>query len=88
MKPVQNRKQYRWKNNPKERIFWEEFSDVACHLQDKTIIRADFISQITGNQLITDTSISDVMHVIQWLGSPVGQSFLAQVQERIEKEGV
>jgi hypothetical protein len=76
--------QYRFKDNPLEREFaksWEEMNiDHAGRLDGKGTLDymlAEHINDPRGEVTSRDRMVAAT--VIQWLGSPVGQSFLGQM---------
>jgi putative RNA 2'-phosphotransferase len=77
-------REFRFERNPAERVFVEEFIE-----QDKCCNTLEYILSCNPNQrqYITDKQRSVAMTVIQWMGSPCGQSFLEVVSERCKKEG-
>jgi len=87
-----SKKEYRFKDNPRERIFYETFMDK--HFNDGRLI--DFVSYIIhgtsstlGNppkKMVSEEEMGAFLSCIQWLGSPVGQGFLDDVKENIEEE--
>ena len=80
---MQSKNMHRLKQNPKERIFLEEWEKEN---------RGDFgvLALILGenNFPICLTEDEEIVAgtVIQWLGSPVGQDFLRKVQKKIEQD--
>jgi putative RNA 2'-phosphotransferase len=75
---------YRFDQNPAERIFVEEFIE-----QDKCCYTLEYLLSPTANvrKDVTDEQRAVAMTIIQWMGSPCGQSFLEVVAERCQKEG-
>ena len=75
---------YRFEQNPAERIFVEEFLE-----QDKWSNTLEYLLSSYPNirQDVTDEQRAVAMTIIQWIGSPCGQSFLQVVAERCKKEG-
>lgn len=70
-------KEHRFTNNPKEKIFVDEFIKQHNHGVDPDLI----VFGQKGNSMSPKDYLSDrekdiVLSVIQWLGSPVGQGFL------------
>lgn len=77
-------KEYRFKNNPKEKLFVDVFLKDHANGDDMDFI---VFGQTEGigfspNDRLTEREESIVISTIQWLGSPVGQGFLNQVNER------
>jgi len=76
---------HRLKSNPHERIFAEKWKDINTRGDTLAWILYTFNSQ-DGRQekgFISERDASVAASVIQWLGSPVGQSWLQEVQEEI-----
>ncbi len=75
---------YRFEQNPAERIFVEEFIE-----QDKWGNTLEYLLSSYPNlrQDVSDEQRAVAMTIIQWMGSPCGQSFLEIVAERCKKEG-
>ena len=76
---------HRFKHNPLERTFakaWEEINtDARGNLKSSGTL--DYLLAEETNKPrgeVTDRDRMVAATVIQWLGSPVGQSFLIQVQ--------
>jgi hypothetical protein len=75
---MKSHKEYRFKNNPQEKVFVDEF--VKGHgFYDNDM---DFIvfgqksESMSPNDYLSDREKDIVLSTIQWLGSPVGQGFL------------
>lgn len=77
-------RQYRFKQNPTERIFaelWEEINErnrIGYGILDYML--AETTNMPNGE--VTDRDRIVAATVIQWLGSPVGQAFLNEVNEK------
>lgn len=72
-------KNYRFKTNPKEKEFFDKF--LKHHNRDgytdmDNIVFGTDERGIRPAQYLTDREKKVVLSTIQWLGSPVGQSFL------------
>lgn len=80
---------YRKADNPRERIFAEEWDrqNNPPNNQPGTLqwLLHSNGSRVDGNPC-SGEEIKIAATVIQWLGSPVGFSWLTQVMEKIEKE--
>ena len=76
--------QHRFKQNPLERIFaelWEEINErnrIGYGILDYML--AETTNMPNGE--VTDRDRIVAATVIQWLGSPVGQAFLNEVNEK------
>jgi len=76
---MKSKKEYRFKQNPEEERFFKTFIDDGRDVD----MRISFIVHgasnnggIHPNKLATEDEINAFLSAIQWLGSPVGQSFL------------
>lgn len=76
--------QYRFKQNPMEKVFAESWEEINLtppgRANGKGIL--DYLMAEDPNKPngeVTDRDRLVAATVIQWLGSPVGQSFLTQV---------
>lgn len=75
-------KQYRFKDNPKEKELHDKFiemmsSDLSSHDMLSSIVFGwKNERQNTPKQYITEEQQTICVNLIQWLGSPVGQGFL------------
>ena len=71
--------QHRLKQNPLEKAFAEAWEEINT---DERVGVLDWLmAKETNNPYGEATDRMVAATVIQWLGSPVGQRFLAQVQE-------
>lgn len=74
--------QHRFKQNPKERIFaelWDEINNRTGY----GILEYMLAQKINKPQdEVTDRDRIVAATVIQWLGSPVGQAFLSEANEK------
>jgi hypothetical protein len=77
-------KEYRFKDNPKEKEFHDKFismfesSGMANKSLSAIIFGWENDRQNIPAQYLTDDEENICLNLIQWLGSPVGQSFLRQ----------
>ena len=74
--------QHRFKQNPLERIFaelWDELNDRTGHGILEYML-AKKVNKPDGE--VTDRDKIVAATVIQWLGSPVGQAFLTEINEK------
>ncbi len=76
---MKSNKEYRFKDNPKEKEFFDKFIESHSKNNDMDFIvfgqeigRIGFYPQ----DYLTEREESIVLSTIQWLGSPVGQGFL------------
>lgn len=78
-------RQYRFMENPIEKIFAEEWDRLNSIGHHSTL---DYLLAKEPNHPkgeVTDRDREVAATVIQWLGSPVGQNFLKDVQIRVDK---
>jgi len=80
-------RQYRFKQNPLEKRFaesWDEINTDSCGKLNGNGILDYIMAKNINNPLgdISDRDRAVAATVIQWLGSPVGQSFLTQTNKR------
>lgn len=77
-------KTYRFKDNPKEKEFHDKFIKIFEHdLRAKTTLSAIIFGWDNDRQeyplrYLTEDEEDICLSLIQWLGSPVGQSFLME----------
>jgi len=76
-------KSYRFHDNPEEERFYNSIIDQFDHSSNSLITRVSYIlygtDDLMGNkakQVAFEEEIQAFLLTIQWLGSPVGQSFL------------
>lgn len=72
-------KEHRFKNNPKEKEFFERFKkefENNPHILSAIVFGWQDNSQIQPKRYLTETETEICANLIQWLGSPVGQRFL------------
>jgi hypothetical protein len=70
-------KEYRFENNPQEKIFVEQFiKDHEFYNDIDLIIFGHPSNSMTPKDYLSDREKNIVVSTIQWLGSPVGQHFL------------
>jgi hypothetical protein len=77
MGPVPD-KQYRHKNNPLEKVFHDTFIDQFGDCDSSNLERICLPTNGFAEPLdvLSDREKQIMVNTIQWLGSPVGQSFL------------
>lgn len=88
MNPVPN-KHYRHRNNPLEKVFHDTFIDQFDSYDHIDLERICLPIDNRGNPLdtLSDRERQIMINTIQWLGSPVGQSFLRDCGlEFVQKE--
>jgi len=72
-------KKYRFKDNPEEEMFYEGFEKFH---QDRDLnysrIAFPSLDGDTPVSFLNEREVQITKNVIQWLGSPVGQGFLAE----------
>lgn len=79
---MKSNKEYRFKNNPKEKEFHDKFKGLfeADEMGLQTLSSIIFgwknDTQTIPNDNLTERETDICLNLIQWLGSPVGQSFL------------
>jgi len=79
---MEKNKEYRFKDNPKEKEFFDKFSEMFLHngfsirTLDAVIFGWDNDNNPNDNLDGRETAICT--NLIQWLGSPVGQGFLRE----------
>ena len=74
-------KGYRFKDNPDEEKFYDEFMELFGDANGQTQLSSIVYGwkddrQQTPNKWIDDNDMPQYENLIQWLGSPVGQGFL------------
>lgn len=75
---MKSNKEYRFKDNPKEKEFHDKFIEMFEN-KDMTLSAIVFgykNGQSIPNRYLTEDEKNICLNIIQWLGSPVGQSFL------------
>jgi len=80
---MQGFKTYRHKNNPKEKELHDKFIETHIKHEHFTAPVDLIIFPPTNNPMTPEDYLSDrekriVISTIQWLGSPIGQSFLRE----------
>lgn len=70
--------QYRFASNPKERIFAKQWDKEAVNGRALEYLLAEIPNEPNGE--VTARDILVAATVIQWLGSPIGQSWLQSTQ--------
>lgn len=75
---IESKKEYRFKDNPKEKLFVKNlflgFPQFMKHIED-----------VTGLKNPTEREVQVFIHTVQWMGSPVGQSLIQEVEEEFQK---
>jgi len=77
---------HRLNSNPAERIFAEKWEEINTEGRDTLAWILNTYSQADGRQLkgvVSERDAKVAASVIQWLGSPVGQSWLQDVRFEI-----
>lgn len=69
-------KAYRFESNPKEREFVLKFNELNPRDLDISRIATPSLDGQTPVSFLNEREIQLVINTIQWLGSPVGQTFL------------
>jgi hypothetical protein len=81
---MESNKEYRFKDNPKEKEFHDAFIKLfkQSSSANKTLSAIIFgwsdNKQNIPNKWLTEDEENICLNMIQWLGSPVGQSFLLE----------
>ena len=81
---MKTNKEYRFKDNPKEKEFHDKFIEMfkrdssANRCLSAIIFGWENDNQTTPERYLTDDEENICLNLIQWLGSPVGQSFLKE----------
>lgn len=81
---MKTNKEYRFKDNPKEKEMHDKFielfkRDNSAHRCLSAIIFGwQNDNQTTPNRYLNNDEEDICLNLIQWLGSPVGQSFLRE----------
>lgn len=79
---MKTNKEYRFKDNPKEKEFHDNFIDMFTHDRSANVTLSAIIfgwendRQNYPKEFLTDKEENICLNMIQWLGSPVGQGFL------------
>lgn len=77
---MNNCKEYRFKDNPKEKEFFDKFQDLFLHnyftLRTLDAVIFGWNNDSNPNDYLNDREVAICTNLIQWLGSPVGQGFL------------
>ena len=79
---------HRLNSNPTERIFAGKWKEINTEGRDTLAWILNTFSQPSGRQekgFVSERDMRVAASVIQWLGSPVGQSWLQEVQELKDK---
>lgn len=81
---MKTNKEYRFKDNPKEKEMHDKFIEMfkrdssANRCLSAIIFGWQNDNQTTPERYLTDDEENICLNLIQWLGSPVGQSFLRE----------
>jgi hypothetical protein len=81
---MKTNKEYRFKDNPKEKEMHDKFIEIfkrdssANRCLSAIIFGWQNDNQTTPERYLTDDEENICLNLIQWLGSPVGQSFLSE----------
>jgi len=81
---MKTNKEYRFKDNPKEKEMHDKFIEMfkrdssANKCLSAIIFGWQNDRQNTPERYLTDDEENICLNLIQWLGSPVGQSFLRE----------
>ena len=73
---IKGNKTYRHTNNPLEKKLHDNF--IKEHINDIEMICVDSDDGMKPNRYLTNDEKSIVISTVQWMGSPVGQSFLEE----------
>ena len=82
-------KEYRFKQNPKEKEFFDTFKKNYENNRDSlggVIFGWSDERQTTPNNSLSSHEVDICANLIQWLGSPVGQGFLDQCGFTLKKK--
>lgn len=87
IKIMKSNKEYRFKNNPIEKVFHDKFLEKFVN-GNKDLSAIVFgwsnVHQTTPIKLLTTEQEDICINLIQWLGSHVGQVFLEDCKQRKE----
>jgi len=77
---MEGNKTYRHKDNPEEKRFHDNFIKDICHdNMMSAIVFEPKDGGLSPSRYLTEDEEKIVISTIQWLGSPVGQSFLREM---------
>lgn len=80
---MESNKQYRFKDNPKEKEFHDRFKELfeKDYMAKKTLSAIVFGweegMRNSPKEYLTEREENICLNIIQWLGSPVGKGFLS-----------
>jgi hypothetical protein len=87
---MNNCKEYRFKDNPKEKEFFDKFQDLFFRnnfsLRTLDAVIFGWNSDSNPNDYLNDREVAICTNLIQWLGSPVGQGFLRNCGFELNKD--
>lgn len=81
---MKTNKEYRFKDNPKEKEMHDKFIEMfkrdssANRCLSAIVFGWKNDNQTTPKRYLTENEENICLNLIQWLGSPVGQSFLRE----------
>jgi hypothetical protein len=74
---MKSNKEYRFKDNPKEQEFHDKFIDMFKYDRSaNNTLSAIVFGWENDKESLSEREEDICLNIIQWLGSPVGQSFL------------
>lgn len=76
---MKSNKEYRFENNPDEKVFHDKFKKAFESGNSLSAIIFGWKNSISNypNQYLTEQEEDICLNLIQWLGSSVGQGFLS-----------
>lgn len=89
---MKTNKEYRFKDNPEEKIYHDEFIDMFTNSFTSIETLSSIIfgwkdgRQNVAKERLTEDEENICLNLIQWLGSPIGQSFVKKCQEKINSK--
>ena len=87
---MKSNKEYRFKDNPKEKEFYDKFKDMFFHnnfaLRTLDAVIFGWDNDNNPNDYLSDRETAICTNLIQWLGSPVGQGFLRENGFELKQE--
>lgn len=75
-------KEYRFQDNPNEKVFVEEFSKFSDLEISQSVTGT--LDGVTPRRFLSEDEIDIVKGTIQWLGSPVGHGFLKGIKSKLK----
>lgn len=87
---MKSNKTYRFKDNPQEKIFHDKFLQEfergnGLHRLSGIVFGWEDSAQRWPKSYLTEREADICINLIQWLGSPVGQSFLEECGFELKK---